>query len=155
MSGSLSQPASGRRFYKRPPFPTDAISRAVTSRLLRLHEASGLSEYQAAKRACLSHNTIFKLRTQQSIPSIDTMLRLAVVYGVDPATLIMPVNTAGGASNNPGFILDAGLASEGPVLPAISNLPRINRSRSPANLNRKPVRSWEPSDGLNLKATIQ
>jgi transcriptional regulator with XRE-family HTH domain len=105
MSGSPSQPTSTRRFYKRPPFSTDAISRAVTSRLLNLHEASGLSEYQAAKKAHLSHNTIFKLRTRLSIPSIDTMLRLAVVYGVDPATLITPVDTAG-APNGPRLISD-------------------------------------------------
>jgi transcriptional regulator with XRE-family HTH domain len=102
MSRSPSSPISHRRFYKRPPLPTDAISRAITSRLLKLHEASGLSESQAAKKACLSHNTIFKLRTHSSIPTIDTMLRLAVVYGVDPVALIKPID-APNNSNNSGY----------------------------------------------------
>jgi transcriptional regulator with XRE-family HTH domain len=139
VSRSPSPPNSIRRFYKRPPLPTDAISRAVTSRLLRLHEASGLSEYQAAKKACLSHNTIFKLRTHSSIPSIDTMLRLAAVYGVDPAALISPVNTSD-ASNKPGFGTDPtpnNLSSEGAVMPGISQVPAMDagaENRLEANL---------------------
>lgn len=56
------------------------------------------------------------------------MLRLAAVYGIDPAALISPVNTSD-ASNNPGFETDPtpnNLSSEGAVMPGISQVPAMD-----------------------------
>ena len=51
--------------------------------LLRLREAAGMSQYELAKRAGLTHQAISFLETGNRKPTWDTVQRLAMALGLD------------------------------------------------------------------------
>ena len=59
-------------------------------RLTELREAAGLSQYEVAKRAGLTRQTLSRLEMGESVPTWPTVQLLASVLGVDCTAFIDP-----------------------------------------------------------------
>ncbi len=58
------------------------------SRLRRIRDRRGLTRPQAAERARIAERTLAVLESNQSNPSLSTLLQLERAYGVDAAFLL-------------------------------------------------------------------
>jgi transcriptional regulator with XRE-family HTH domain len=69
------------------PSVTDS---SFARRLTQLREAAGLSQYEVAKRAGLTRQTLSRLEMGESVPTWPTVQLLAAALGVDCTAFVDP-----------------------------------------------------------------
>jgi transcriptional regulator with XRE-family HTH domain len=63
----------------------------LAAKLRAARETAGLSQQQAADRAGLYQATIARYETDERVPTLGALYKLAVAYGVDVCELLPPV----------------------------------------------------------------
>lgn len=61
----------------------------VARNLRRLRQAKGLSQEELGHRAQISGNYVGQLEREEKAATVDVLERIALVLGVDPATLLI------------------------------------------------------------------